>query len=61
MKYQCVKNPTVLVVMLSPEAEFRLGEVKHKAVVYSRGGKVYVRRAEEFHAKFKQVKEEQCG
>ena len=58
MKYQCVKNPTVLVVMLSPEAEFRLGEVKHKAVVYSRGGKVYVRRAEEFHAKFKIYSEE---
>jgi len=58
MKYQCVKNPNVIVVMLSSEAEFRLGEVKHKAVVYSRGGKVFVRRAEEFHAKFKPLKED---
>lgn len=57
MKYQCVKNQDVIVVMLSPEAEFRLGEVRHKAVVYSRGGKVFVRRAEEFHAKFKPLKE----
>lgn len=58
MKYQCVENQNVIVIMLSPEAEFRMAEVKHKAVVYSRGGKVYVRRAEEFHAKFKQVVEE---
>lgn len=58
MKYKCVKNPNVIVVMLSPEAEFRLGEVRHKAVVYSRGGKVFVRRTEEFHAKFKPLKED---
>jgi hypothetical protein len=58
VKYQCVKNPNVIVVMLSPEAEFRLGEVKHKAVVYSKGGKVFVRRTEEFHAKFKPLKED---
>ena len=58
MKYRSIKNRDVVVVVLSPEAEFRLGEVRHKAVVYSRGGKVYVRRAEEFHAKFKQVTEE---
>jgi hypothetical protein len=58
VKYQCVKNPNVIVVMISPEAEFRLGEVKHKAVVYSRGGKVFVRRTEEFHAKFKPLKED---
>ena len=58
MKYQCVKNQDVIVVMLSPEAEFRLGEVKHKAVVYSRGGKVFVRRTEEFHSKFKPLKED---
>ena len=58
MKYRSIKNRDVVVVVLSPEAEFRLGEVRHKAVVYSRGGKVYVRRAEEFHAKFKVVTEE---
>lgn len=53
MKYRCVKDKDFVVVMLSPEAEFILGELKHKAVVYSRGGKVFVRRAEEFHSKFK--------
>ena len=57
MKYQCVKNPNVIVVMINPEAEFRLGEVRHKAVVYFRRGKVFVRRTEEFHAKFKPMKE----
>ena len=61
MKYRSIDNKDVVVVVLSPEAEFRLGEVKHKAVVYSRGGKVFVRRTEEFHAKFKPMKEEQCG
>ena len=58
MKYQCVKNPNVIVVMINPEAEFRLGEVRHKAVIYFRRDKVFVRRTEEFHAKFKPVKED---
>lgn len=44
--------------MINPEAEFRLGEVRHKAVIYFRRNKVFVRRTEEFHAKFKPLKED---
>lgn len=42
-------------VELLSEAEFRVGEMKERVVIYTRKGKFFVRRSAEFHAKFEKV------
>lgn len=37
------------------EAELRIGEMREKATVYERNGKLYVRRTAEFLDKFKKI------
>lgn len=37
------------------DAELRIGEMKHKVVVYAIDARIYVRRYEEFVAKFERV------
>lgn len=37
------------------DAEFRLGEIREKVVIYKRKNRHYVRRAAEFNAKFELV------
>jgi hypothetical protein len=53
-KYQSRLNPSTIVELLF-DAEFRLGEIKEKVVIYKRRDRHYVRKAAEFHAKFELV------
>lgn len=46
------RTSTSTIVEAVTEAEFRVGEMKEKVVVYTRKGRHYVRRAAEFNAKF---------
>jgi hypothetical protein len=54
IKYQSRLNPSTIVELLF-DAEFRLGEIKEKVVIYKRRDRYYVRRAVEFNAKFELV------
>lgn len=54
-KYKNVYNPTVVVEVLA-EAQYRMGEVRHECVIYSRGERFYVRSVAEFLAKFRPLK-----
>jgi hypothetical protein len=47
-------SPNVVVDVWG-EAEFRVGEMKEKATVYERNGKLFIRRTAEFEAKFKKL------
>ena len=47
-------SPNVVVDVWG-EAEFRVGEMKEKATVYERNGKLSIRRTAEFEAKFKRL------
>lgn len=51
-KYQNVYNPTVKVEVLA-DAQYRMGEVRHQCVIYSRDNRFYVRSVAEFMAKFR--------
>jgi hypothetical protein len=52
--YRNKTKPTTTVELLF-DAEFRLGEIKEKVVIYKRKERHYVRKAAEFHAKFELV------
>lgn len=52
--YRNKTKPTTTVELLF-DAEFRLGEIKEKVVIYKRRDRHYVRKAAEFHAKFELV------
>lgn len=54
IKYQHRQNPSTTVELIS-EAEYRVGEMKEKVVIYTRKGRYYVRRTAEFNAKFELV------
>lgn len=51
MTYRSKANNSTKVDVLG-FAEFRLGETKRECVIYSRGGRFYVRTKAEFIAKF---------
>lgn len=55
-KYQNVYNPTVKVEVLA-EAQYRMGEVRHECVIYTRGERFYVRSNAEFLAKFRPLEQ----
>lgn len=57
MKWSIKSEPTKMVDVFDSNAELRIGEIKHRVVVYYRGSKLYVRKWEEFCAKFERVKE----
>jgi hypothetical protein len=50
----CKAKPETSVTRLG-NAEFRAGEIREKATVYERNGKLYVRRTSEFEAKFRRA------
>lgn len=54
MRYQNLAKPSLIVEILYPEAEFRVGENRWLSVVYRRvdNGRIYVRSKAEFLAKF---------
>lgn len=54
-KWRARKNHAKIVDVLNYEAELRIAEIKHRVVVYSTGGRIYVRRYEEFISKFEQI------
>ena len=51
-KWKISSEPTKTVELLNDNAEFRVGEMKERVVIYERKGKVCVRRYKEFLAKF---------
>lgn len=51
MTYRNRNKRSVEVEFIS-NAEYRIGEVRTRAVIYRRNGKYYVRGSVEFHAKF---------
>ena len=52
--WERVGSPNVVVDVWG-EAELRVGEMREKATVYERDGKLYIRRTAEFQAKFRKV------
>lgn len=54
-KWKIRSEPTKIVELLNDNAEFRVGEMKERVVIYERKGKVCVRRYKEFLAKFEPV------
>lgn len=54
-KWRAKKNHGKIADVLTYEGELRIGEIKHKVVVYAINGRFYVRRYEEFVAKFERV------
>lgn len=57
MRWHVRGSPEKLVDVFDSNAELRIAEVKHRVVVYYRGNRLYVRKWEEFCAKFERVKE----
>jgi len=57
MKWQIKSEPGKTVDVFDANAELRIGEIKHRVVVYYRKNKLFVRKWEEFCAKFERVKE----
>lgn len=53
-KYQNIYKPTTVVEFVA-EAEYRMGEMRHQCVVYTRNQRFYVRSAAEFLAKFRHI------
>ena len=51
-KYVNRKKPSTTVEFVC-EAEYRIGEMKHQVVIYTRNTKYYVRGKVEFEAKFR--------
>jgi hypothetical protein len=54
-KWKIRSEPTKTVELLNDNAEFRVGEMKERVVIYERKGKMCVRRYKEFLAKFEPV------
>lgn len=54
-KYRSVYNPSTIVEVVCPGAQFRIGEVRQPCVIYTKGQRFYVRTEAEFLAKFKLV------
>lgn len=54
-KYQSVYNPSTVVEVVCPVAEFRIGEVRQPCVIYTKRDRFYVRTEAEFLAKFRPV------
>jgi len=52
--WACKTKPSTVVDVWG-EAELRVGEMKEKATVYERNGKLFIRRTAEFEAKFKKL------
>jgi hypothetical protein len=52
--WECKTKPSTVVDVWG-EAELRVGEMKEKATVYERDGKLYIRRTAEFQAKFRKL------
>ncbi len=52
--WERVGSPNVVVDVWG-EAELRVGEMKERATVYERNGKLFIRRTPEFQAKFKKL------
>jgi hypothetical protein len=50
-KYKNRLSPETIVDYIC-EAEYRVGEIKEKVVIYQRNGKHYVRRKTEFFSRF---------
>lgn len=57
MKWHVKGDPEKVVEVFDSNAELRIGEVKHRVVVYYRGSRLYVRKWEEFCVKFERAKE----
>ena len=54
-KYQSVYNPSTVVEVVCPVAEFRIGEVRQPCVIYTKRARFYVRTEAEFLAKISPV------
>ena len=54
-KWRIKSSPSKTVELFNDNAEFRVGEMKERVVIYERKGKVCVRRYKEFLAKFEPV------
>ena len=54
-KWRPKTNRGKVVDVMTYDGELRIGEIKHKVVVYAINGRFYVRRYEEFVAKFERV------
>lgn len=55
MTYINKDKPSVTVELIVENAEFRLGEIRKRIVIYKRNEKHYARTAEEFSAKFRRA------
>lgn len=53
--WRAKKNHNKVAQVMTYDAELRIGEMKHKVVVYAIDARIYVRRYEEFVAKFERV------
>lgn len=53
--WRAKKNHNKVAQVMTYDAELRIGEIKHRVVVYAINGRFYVRRYEEFVAKFERV------
>ncbi len=58
MKWHVKGEPDKTVDIFDFNAELRIGEIKHRVVVYYRKDKLFVRKFEEFCAKFERAKED---
>ena len=54
-KWRPKTNRGKVVDVMTYDGELRIGEIKHRVVVYESKGRFYVRRYEEFIAKFERV------
>ncbi len=54
-KWRIKSSPSKMVELFNDNAEFRVGEMKERVVIYERKGKMCVRRYKEFLAKFEPV------
>jgi hypothetical protein len=54
-KWRIKSSPGKTVELFNDNAEFRVGEMKERVVIYERNGKICVRRYKEFLAKFEPV------
>jgi len=59
MRYQNLVKPSLIVEIIHPDAEFRVGENRWLSVVYRRvdNGRIYVRPKAEFVTKFAPLQE----
>lgn len=54
-QWRARKNHGKIADVLTYDGELRIGEIKHKVVVYAIDARIYVRRYEEFVSKFERV------